>query len=104
MDVQNRREPRMQFQTTKETQAYAVPVEVTGKPHGIANDGRSWKRNCVPCTLLNKGEDLSSEQVNVNNDGEVDAAIDGNGNDPTASGIGHGIIPELCQGDRVPIE
>ncbi len=104
VDVQNRREPRMQFQTSKETYAYTNLVSATGKPHGIANDGGSWKRNWVPRTLLNKGEDLGSEQVKVNSGGEVDAAIDGNGNDPTASGVGHGVIPELSQGVCVPIE
>ena len=104
VDVQNRREPRMQFQSSKETRAYTELVLATGKPHGIANDGGSWKRNWVPRTVLKKGEDLGSEQVNVNSGGEVDAAIDGNGNDPTASGVGHGVIPELCQGVCVPIE
>ena len=94
----------MQFQTTKETIAPTTLALATGKPHGIANDGGSWKRNWVPRTLLKKGEDLGSEQVNVNSGGEVDAAIDGNGNDPTASGVGHGVIPELCQGVCVPIE
>ena len=104
VDVQNRREPRMQFQTTEETRAYNALVLATGKPHGIANDGGSWRRNWVPRTLLNKGEDLGSEQVNVNSDREVGATIDGNGNAPTASGVGHGVVPEQCQGVRVPIE
>jgi hypothetical protein len=104
VDVQNRREPRMPIQTRKESIAPTTLAYATGKPHGIANDGGSWKRNWVPRTLHKKGEDLGSEQVNVNSGGEVDAAIDGNGNDPTASGVGHGVIIELCQGVYVPIE
>ena len=94
----------MQFQSAKETNAYHALLLGTGKPHRVANDGGSWRRNWVARTLRNKGEDLVSEQVDVSSGGEVDATVDGNGNNPTASCVGYSVIPEQCQGFCVPIK